>query len=149
LVSIVLVLVVVLVLEKCFTQRVWSTIDASSGGISARCTAPGLEVKPHPFLHVLGRIRSHAPLQILEDEDDDEDENDLRPTALLAPIEHTLGRTTVPSLESLLVGLLALSTLLQRRGQKRGPSRNKAGSLRFRTNGHRRSQTLSRSIRSA
>ena len=30
-VIIVLVLVVVLVLEKCFIQRVWSTIDASSG----------------------------------------------------------------------------------------------------------------------
>jgi hypothetical protein len=33
--AIVLVLVVVLVLEKCFTQSVWSTIDASSGVISA------------------------------------------------------------------------------------------------------------------
>ena len=73
---VIIVLVVVLVLEKCFTQRVWSTIDASSGVISALHTAPGLEVKPHPFLHILGRIRSHAPLQIFEDEDDDEDEND-------------------------------------------------------------------------
>jgi hypothetical protein len=34
-VIIVLLVVVVLVLEKCFTQRVWSTIDASSGVISA------------------------------------------------------------------------------------------------------------------
>ena len=35
--AIVLVLVVVLVLEKCFTQRVWSTIDASSG-LFRHCT---------------------------------------------------------------------------------------------------------------
>jgi hypothetical protein len=36
-----IVLVVVLVLEKCFTQRVWSTIDPSSGVISARAQCRG------------------------------------------------------------------------------------------------------------
>jgi len=38
--------------------------------------APGFELNPKAFLHVLGRIRSHAPRQIFEDEDDDEDEDE-------------------------------------------------------------------------
>ena len=39
-------------------------------------SAPGFEINPQTFVHVMGRIRSHAPLQIFEDEDDDEDENE-------------------------------------------------------------------------